>query len=368
MSNKTVVIVRIFVLLLFLSCKDTEVKNNKNSFEVYGKIEPTIDTINLYPGFIGKQYLDSSLYNLKSKIVDGNFNIMGKVHYPHMFNFHSPKIGVSDPVFIEDGKSEISLKFNNGKRLLEVSELSKSPSQREYEAFRDNKLNPVYRKMKNSESKEEYNNLKSEIDTILTDYAKQNPNSYMAFWLLLDKFCRNGSEYNELYEKSLDYFSNEIRELHSFKVFRTTMEQSKNFSFENFSIPLKDINRNDVVFNLNNYYDKNNYLLIDFWFAKCKPCLIEMEEYKPIYDKYRIKGFEIISVAAETPEDVSNWSEVIDKKDFNWEHYLDLGGLETRKLNILKFPTTFLIDKKGRILKKDITPKELQVFLDESFK
>jgi hypothetical protein len=49
-------------------------------------------------------------------------------------------------------------------------------------------------------------------------------------------------------------------------------------------------------------------------------------------------------------------------------HYLDENGVETAKQNITAFPTTFLIDDKGEVLKYNISSQELKIFLNESLK
>ena len=65
-------------------------------------------------------------------------------------------------------------------------------------------------------------------------------------------------------------------------------------------------------------------------------------------------------------EDIDNWKGVIEEKEFNWKHYLDLGGRETKKMNIASYATTFLIDNKGKVLEKNIDVDKLEKYLEES--
>jgi len=91
-----------------------------------------------------------------------------------------------------------------------------------------------------------------------------------------------------------------------------------------------------------------------------------MPKYKPIYDKYRTKGFEIVSISTDGSEKITDWKRVIEEKEFDWKHYLDLGGDETHKMKIRTFPTTFLIDTDGNVIKKDIASEDLEKFLNEA--
>ena len=91
-----------------------------------------------------------------------------------------------------------------------------------------------------------------------------------------------------------------------------------------------------------------------------------MPTYRPLYDKYKSDGFEIISISVDKKKDIGNWKKVIEEEGFGWKHYLDLGGLETKKMNISSYPTTFLIDNRGKVIEKDIDVQKLQEFLKKS--
>ena len=108
------------------------------------------------------------------------------------------------------------------------------------------------------------------------------------------------------------------------------------------------------------------YTLIDFWFSSCKPCLEQIPVYKKIYTKYKNDGFEIINISSDRTEDISKWKKLITEKELNWVHFLDENGVLTRHYSINKYPTSFLLDSEGKIIKKDSTPEELERFLKEN--
>jgi hypothetical protein len=45
---------------------------------------------------------------------------------------------------------------------------------------------------------------------------------------------------------------------------------------------------------------------------------------------------------------------------------LDMNDKETENLGINAFPTNFLLDESGKIIKRDIEPDQLKVFLEKN--
>lgn len=348
-----------YILSLLVSCNKQD-----SSFEVQGKVLADIDSIGMYPGFVSKKLIDTTLFVFSSKVENGEFVIKGEMPYPHMLNLHSPKVGMSYPFFVEKGITNISISFESSPEVRFLDE-SMSSTQLEYELLLRTKLDSIYNKMGLSNSLEEFKENKKQLDLALTDHLVPNPNSYVVLWMLIDQFCRSSYEYNKKYEDALDRFSSEIRNLAIFKNFKRELLKSKNFSFTNIEIPLKNINETNMIFKPKDFKNEK-FLLVDFWFSNCGPCLTQMPKFKPIYNKYKPLGFEIVSISVDGKKDIINWKRIIEEKGFNWIHYLDLNGHETKKINITSYPTTYLIDTDGNVIKKNITPERLDKYLNDS--
>lgn len=358
-SSRLFLLLSVFSLLTFCKKRDT-------SFEIRGVTSSDADSIGLYPGDVDRDFIDPALYRFKkSKVINGEFVFKHEIPYPYIMSLYSTKGGYVPKFFIEPGITELSVMFPKYPEEAVFLKGSMSPTQKEYDLLRTTKLDPIkeaWWQSKNPITKEEYGR---QVDSILVGHLKANPNSYVALWLMLDRFS-NDYEYREDYEEALDFFSDEIKQLDIFKKFKAKITFKKDFSFMGRDLPLKDINETNTTFSLKDFKDKK-YLLIDFWFSNCGPCLSTMPKYKPIYDKYRTKGFEIVSISTDkSKEDVVKWKRLIEEKGFNWAHYLDLGGLETHKMKIRTFPTTFLIDTDGNVIKKDIALEDLEKFLNEA--
>jgi peroxiredoxin len=108
------------------------------------------------------------------------------------------------------------------------------------------------------------------------------------------------------------------------------------------------------------------YTLVDFWFSHCGPCLEQFPKLREVFNAYRQKGFDIIGISTDRKADVKTWKKTVKDKQLEWSQYVDLGGkLTTRDLAIRAFPSNFLLDEQGRILKKNLSPVELSQFLSE---
>ena len=111
---------------------------------------------------------------------------------------------------------------------------------------------------------------------------------------------------------------------------------------------------------------KGKVVLLDFWASWCGPCRVANRGLLKLYDKYKSKGFEIFSVSLD--DEKESWMKAIKKDKINWLQVIDKGGWETPtafKWNISALPTSFLIDKDGRLVAMDLEGKELEKALKD---
>jgi len=104
-------------------------------------------------------------------------------------------------------------------------------------------------------------------------------------------------------------------------------------------------------------------ILLDFWASGCGPCRLGNRAYPKIYEEFKDKGFEIVSVSCDQSkerlkkamnEDKINWISLWDE---NKEVYRDL-------YQIRALPTNYLIYN-GKIVAKDIAGENLRPKLIE---
>lgn len=97
---------------------------------------------------------------------------------------------------------------------------------------------------------------------------------------------------------------------------------------------------------------RGKVLLVNFWATSCATCIAEMPRMVETYNKYHQKGLEFIAVAMryDPPNYVLNYAET---RQLPFQVVLDTEGKFAQAYGDVKLtPTTYLIDKQGRILKR----------------
>lgn len=97
---------------------------------------------------------------------------------------------------------------------------------------------------------------------------------------------------------------------------------------------------------------KGKVVLVNFWATSCPGCVKEMPQLAEIYNKYHDKGFETVAVAMsyDSPEYVHAFAE---KNRLPFKVAMDADGADAKAFGEVRLtPTTFVIDKKGRIVQR----------------
>lgn len=101
-------------------------------------------------------------------------------------------------------------------------------------------------------------------------------------------------------------------------------------------------------------------ILLHFWSAELGNSNVVNADLKAIYDKYREQGFEIFQVAVDTSK--SAWVSAVQEQKLPWISVCDLLGKSSPTVgiyNVQKLPTSYLIDRKGNIVSKDLAFEKL---------
>ncbi|SKC19234.1 Peroxiredoxin [Alkalitalea saponilacus] len=116
---------------------------------------------------------------------------------------------------------------------------------------------------------------------------------------------------------------------------------------------LKDIEGNAV--SLDQYRGK--YVFLDFWAAWCRPCRIENPILKRAYDRFGGDEFEIVSVSLD--ETTEAWKKAVEEDQLNWVLLHDPMGSVAQTYAVQSIPNTWLLDRDGNIMHKQLRGEEL---------
>ncbi len=114
---------------------------------------------------------------------------------------------------------------------------------------------------------------------------------------------------------------------------------------------------------------KNTFVLIDFWASWCGPCRRESPSLVKVYQLYKDKGFTIVSVSLD--DKASKWHKAIQKDKYTWTNVSDLEGgasLAAVRYSVSSIPSSFLLDKEGKIIAKNLRGEALEKKLEELFR
>jgi thiol-disulfide isomerase/thioredoxin len=125
--------------------------------------------------------------------------------------------------------------------------------------------------------------------------------------------------------------------------------------------PFPDFNEKDLQGNalsISKY--KGKVVLVDFWATWCGPCVAELPEIQSAYNKYHNKGFEIVGISLD--DDEGALEKFVKLKKMPWPQYFEgkrFDGKLPVKYGVNATPTTYLIDRNGKIIKQVKDPAAL---------
>ena len=182
-------------------------------------------------------------------------------------------------------------------------------------------------------------------------HMKENPNSLGAVWYLNDLMLRRQID-DDKAEELFNSFSKDLAEYSDYKNVATRIAGTK-ATKEGAAVPsIKTTATLDgKEFDINSLRGK--YVLIDFWGIWCGPCVAEMPQVKEFQEKHKEK---LVVMGINSGDSKEKIQEFVDKHDYSWMQLMsdkkNTSDNFVNRFNVQGFPTKFIIDPRGTIVKK----------------
>ncbi len=355
-------------LFLAMSCE------NKDLFIVEGKINADSGTLFLDPFYHHDYYLDPT--QLQAEVKNGKFHFTGSIQYPMGFTISYEDSFRSRLFVLEPGNQEMIVDLDQEEvALIDNASMIEYRNSylKSYEEVRQsyddfyNRRDGIYdfyqREVPDSINlllEKQIKTIYQKSDSTLLNYIINNPDSYLALWKLIEIYSFDG--YNPVYSSAFENLSPTIKKSLPGTVLGSKITRSKILSKGNTfpALPVVDIYFDSTESIIPN---DRKYILLDFWYSSCRPCIAQFPELISIYNEFRNRGFEIIGISSDRVEVKDKWLEAIVKYELPWHQYLDMDATWCKKMGINRFPTNYLLDGNGMIVARDLRPVEIKDFL-----
>lgn len=203
-------------------------------------------------------------------------------------------------------------------------------------------------------------NMKAELEALWTETVKANPDNAIALFVVSDAMYSLAPEkMTELIGMIQEPIrSNQFVAMRE-KEAQAQMNTREGMKFTDFTVehvygydrsvdpqPLKK----EVKFS--DYVGKGTYVLVDFWSPWCGPCRREIPNIKKVYEQYKDKGLEVLSIAVWERKPQSHTIETAAELGMDWHHINNAQSIPTDIYGIGGIPHLMLIGPDGTILKR----------------
>ena len=146
----------------------------------------------------------------------------------------------------------------------------------------------------------------------------------------------------------------------AFGVFLLTRNHSTEAVMEGEMMPvfqLKDVDENEF----DSSQLKGKVVILDFWATWCPPCRMEIPHFQALHEKYEDKGLAVVGVSLDS-EGAYVVKPFMENNKVTYTMLLAGQQIANKFGGIRAIPTTFVVDRSGKIVKKYVGYREQSVF------
>ena len=369
--------------LLLLGCKEepkrTDYIINVNAKNVYNGVRSYLKLKN-EKGI--ERVIDTAI------VLNEKFTFTGKIETPTLSIITINGVKGNLNLMLEN--SIIDIDINKSDML--KSNISGSVSQKAYKSYQEGILAAMdetkdlrrqlrYRSLENNKSKSDsittlFKASEKRLKEFPIGFINANRDSYYSLSVIEQEMHKNKSNLEPYFDafKNLNTeikaspkgfkIKNDLDNLIAISKKNTQLKIGKVApSFEGITHTNNKVSLNDI---------KGKVTIIDFWAAWCAPCRRENPNVVKVYNQYHDQGLEIISISLDGSRTQKNpkqaWIDAIEKDNLTWTHVSSLQYFNdpiAKLYNITSIPATYILDKDGIIVAKNLRGKALELKIKE---
>lgn len=203
----------------------------------------------------------------------------------------------------------------------------------------------------------------------LDEYVAQKPNQVAGVYLFSQLYTYSGDMGIEQMEGLLNKFTGSAKSSTYFNYLNDELQKKKSVAVGAVAPDFTLLKRDSTPFTLSS--TRGKYIMIDFWASWCHPCREAIPHWKEVYQKYKDKGFDIVSVSDDAKW--SDWKRAMDMEKMPWMQVCDEFPVKNMPAKVGSLymthyiPFYVLLDKEGKILvysgkEADIDRKLKEIF------
>jgi thiol-disulfide isomerase/thioredoxin len=316
-------------------------------------------------------YLYNTLSNKTEPAVvkEGNFFFAGKIDYPEMYQIYfDAKMSKWIGLFLENSRISV----NGNIDFPDSIQIRGSSSNEEYIDYRKSskQLRSEFRNTDKmfTEAQEKFDYDKADSLEVLNniaahrilenvyDYASNHQNSviipyitHIASFNAPDKILSN---------KIFDFLKSDARKNPRVTALDQMIADIVRTAVGSKGADFKMTAKDGKEIRLSAFHGK--IVLLDFWASWCEPCIKSFPELEEVYKKYDRNKFEIIGFSIDKKNE--EWEKALANYKMPWPQVVELNGPDgpaPKDYGIIFIPTTYLIDKGGKIAGVNLHGKKL---------
>lgn len=135
--------------------------------------------------------------------------------------------------------------------------------------------------------------------------------------------------------------------------------------YQNFE--LSDLNGKKVLFS--NIVTKGRYTLLQFWASWCAPCRAEIPEIEKLHAKYKQRGLSVVGLSLDS--DIEDCRKAVSALGLSFAQLCNPAGGSSEvatAYGIDAIPSNILINNKGTIIARNLSPAELDALFAEELR